>query len=80
MDQRFFIPSHNFMAKLAHNPEYDVLVDWHAFGKVYGPGKRGYANMHLAAGADHRAKSTPCGNTGEQELRIKFPYLILNWH
>jgi hypothetical protein len=80
MDQRLLIPSHYFMAKLADNLEYDVSVDWQALGKVYAPGKRGYVNMHFAAGANHRGKPTLCSNAGEQELGIKFTHLILNRH
>jgi hypothetical protein len=80
MDQRLLIPSHYSMAKLTHNLKYDVSVDWQALGNVYAPGKGGYVNMHFAAGADHRGKSTLCSNAGEQELGIKFAHLILNWH
>jgi hypothetical protein len=80
MDQRLLIPRHYFMAKLAHNLEYDVSVDWQAFGKVYAPGKGGYVNMHFAAGADHRGKPTSCSNAGKQEPGIKFAHLILNRH
>jgi hypothetical protein len=68
------------MAKLAHNLEYNIAVDWHAFSEVYGPGKVSYMNMHFASGSDQRGKPAPCGNTGEQELGIKFSHLILNWH
>jgi hypothetical protein len=49
VDQRLLIPSHYFMAKLAHNLEYNVPVDWQALGKVYAPGKGGYMDMHFAA-------------------------------
>jgi hypothetical protein len=80
VDQRFFIPSHDFMAKLAHNPEYDVPVDWYTLGEVYEPGKRIYPNMHLAAGPDQGGEPAPCSNTGEQELGIKLTHLILNRH
>jgi hypothetical protein len=52
VDKGFFIPSHDFMAELAHNLEYDVFMDWHAFGEVYAPGKRTYMNVHLTAGPD----------------------------
>jgi hypothetical protein len=68
------------MAKLAHNLEYNVSMDWQALGKVYAPGKGGYMNMHFAAGAYHRGKPTLCSNAGEQELGIKFAHLILNRH
>jgi hypothetical protein len=68
------------MAELAHNLEYDVSLDWHAFGKVYAPGKRTYMNVHFTARPEYRGKPAPCCNTGEKELGIKFTHLILNWH
>jgi hypothetical protein len=52
VDQSFFIPGHDFMAKLAHNLKYDVSMDRHALGKIYAPGKRSYMNVHLTAGPD----------------------------
>jgi hypothetical protein len=80
VDQRFFIPSHDFMAKLAHNLEYNIALDRHAFGEVNGFGKRSYTNMHFAAGPDYRGKPSPCSNAGKQKLGIEFAHLILNWH
>jgi hypothetical protein len=68
------------MAKLAHNPEYDIAMDGQAFGEIEGPGKSSYLNVHFATGPDHRGKPSHCGNAGKQELGIEFAHLILNWH
>jgi hypothetical protein len=68
------------VAKLAHNLEYNIAVDWHAFGEVDGPRKSRYLDMHFAAGPDYRGKPSLCGNAGKQELGIEFAHLILNWH
>ena len=68
------------MAELAHNVEYDVAVYWDAFGQVDGSGKSCYLNMHFTTWSDYRGEAASRCDTGEQELRIKFPHLILHRH
>jgi hypothetical protein len=65
MDQCFLIPSHDFMAELAHNLEYNVAMYWDAFGKVDGSGKGSYLYMHFTAGSDYRREAPSRCNASE---------------
>jgi hypothetical protein len=80
VDKRFFVPSHDFMAKLSHNLKHQVTGGGHALGEVYPRRKRRNVKVYLSARADYARKATLCGNTGKQELGIEFADLVLNWH
>jgi hypothetical protein len=77
--QRFFIPSYDYVTEISHNLEHAVTGGRHALGEIYSRRKRRNVKVYFPAGADYARKPPPCGNTGEQELGIKFAHLIFNW-